>query len=230
MTNLKSRSNIFGLNRRGFTLIEILLAVTLFAIVTSAAYGIFSLGIQIWKRTQGRSPVERKAILAVEKMGRDIRTTLKTKKPESFVLGSKLPEFKGTNAEFNLPALISRVDSKGQTRVQYGEVFYQWNSKTKELCRGTQGPSDSYLDSKPDCKTVAKEIEKLKFQYWLYSKTGSSLAWYDEWTFERNDLPRAVQIAFEITPKLKGERTGVRRQYRQTYLIPVAGKTATLNG
>lgn len=225
----RSFSTLIRSNGKGFTLIEILLAVTLFAIVTSAAYGIFSAGIQIWKRTQGRSPVERKAILALEKMGRDIRMTLKMKDSKTLTLGSKSPEFMGTNYSFNLPAVISRLDSKGKLSRQSGEIFYQWNSKTRELCRGIKGATDYYLDKQPVCQTLAREIEKLKFQYWLYSKIGGSLAWYDEWNSAKNGLPRAVQVTVEITSKLKGERTGIKRKYRQTFLIPVAGTLTSAN-
>lgn len=208
-----------GKGQSGFTLLETLLSVTLFAIVMTSSFGVFSMGIQIWKRSQGRSVIERQAVLSLERMGRDIRNTLRVaaKKDE---FGKDLPEYEGDSTSFSLPAVISGVDKYGKATTQAGSVSYRLNSNG-ELCRAGKTATDIYLNREPACRALVGSVKKLEFQYLLYVSFTKSYSWYDSWKI-RDGLPFAIRVNLEIDAKLKGERAPLNKKYQQAFLIPVA--------
>lgn len=218
-------TKIFSIRSRvkrqnGFTLLETLLAVTLFAIVISSSYGIFSMGIQIWKRSQGRSLVERKATLALERMGQDVRNAIFTVSSGEAGLSQAEPEFTGNEKSFSLPAIVNVSDKKGIGMNQYGAVMYEWNS-AGELCRRTKSATDLYLRRDSGCRVLAQGIKKLKFEYLLYQKITKSLSWYNSWDL-KDGMPQAVRVNLELEEKMKGERRGIVKKYQRTFLVPVA--------
>ncbi len=206
-------------SHRGFTLLETLLAITLFSIVITSSFGVFSMGIQIWKRSQGRSLVERKVVLALERMGQDVRNTLRVEqKGEGF--GQDLLEYEGTASFFELPAIVKLTDKSGASTRQTGSVIYRLNPNG-ELCRAERSASDFYLQREPACRVLAAEVKKLHFEYLLYRTFTKSYSWYDAWEI-KDGLPQAVRVNLEIEPKLKNEKKGLVKKYQRTFIIPVA--------
>ena len=200
------------MKNRGFTLIEALLAVTLFTIVISSSFAIFSIGIQIWKRTQGASLAERKAVLALEKMGADIRMSLRPKGGQEIKwVGGKM-KFAGDEKGFGLPAIVNVTGRTGARLTQYGRISYQWNS-AGVLCRMTEGATDFYLERKSVCSPAAEHIQRAKFRYWIYDGIGDSFSWHDSWEYSES-LPQAIEVTLELEHK----------EFQQVFFIPAGGK------
>ncbi len=212
--------------KNGFTILETLLAVTLFALVISSAYGVFAGGIQIWKRAQGRLRTERKVVLGLEKMGQEMRTTPQLAPKVTAGLSVK-KEFKygGDSREVTLPAAVSFTGKNGDLLTQYGAVTYRWDSAHKELCRLALSASDLFTGIKPECRVLSGSVERLVFRYWLYSPIGKSYSWYDQWDGE-DGLPQAVEVTLEISPQLRGEKTRVKHEFKRLFILQTAGVPA----
>ena len=206
---------------RGFTLMETLLALTIFAIVVAGSFGVFHMGIQIWKRSQGKQAWDRKAVLALEKMGRDVRMTLPAKPPKESLFKKKGPEYSGNNRQFVFPAAVNLTGRQGNLLTEIGTVGYAWDAGKGELCKSVKGASHFYQGQEPPCQVVAKGLERFKFQYWVSRGITKSYSWYDEWN-PRDGLPRALRVSFEISFR-NPNGTSVRKNYKQTFLIPAAG-------
>ena len=211
---LKAQGSRKFLKSPGFTMIEVLLAVTLFTLVISASYGIFSMGMQIWRRSQGRLAFERKAVFALEKMARDFRTAVRTE--------DKKNKGRGSVSDITVPALV-KVKIKEDEMIQYGFVHYGFNSGTREICRSEISASDISSGSEPPCRVIAPHVQSLKFRYLIYDKVGDSYSWYDEWG-EENEIPLAVEITLELESRLKNEKSPARSAYQRVVLIPVGEK------
>lgn len=202
--------------QKGFTLMEVLLAVTLFTIIISSSYGIFRVGMQIWKRAQGRSVVERKALFALERMGQDLRQALRTSKEKY--------KGEGNGTSFSLPSLIPIRTGKIEM-TQYGFIRYRYDSSHKELCRSEISATDLYRQKESICKPIANHIQFLRFRYLVYDGVGESYSWYDEWEKkEKEEVPLAVEIQMDLEATLKGEKLPHPRTLRKKILIPVGEK------
>ena len=207
---------------RGFTLMEMLLAVTLFAIVMASGFGVFRMGLQIWQRMQGRSSLERKTVLTLEKMGRDLRAAIRIPAQKE-ALGKQNIEYAGSNSEFNFPAIVTKFGKKGGETTQTGRITYRFESSSETLCKKLENATDFYLKRAVPCEPVVQQVQSLKFRYWLYDKIGKEYDWYDEWDASRG-LPKAVSLLLVQNPKLKGGQNSSKEEYHQTWFIPSGGE------
>lgn len=202
---------------RGFTLIEALLAVTLVAVISLSAVSVFSLGLQIWKRTRQMNRLERKAVLALEKMGADLRSAVRfTQVQDTFSIQSKTKiEFKGTPVQIMIPAVLlpqSPSDLGG-----YARKTYRWDSAKRELCRSTEKASDLYRKSVPSCDVIAGNVTKFRIHYRLSSGFSGSYSWYDNWD-GTGGLPLGIEIEMEVSPE-----TGTEKKiFKRLIVIPSA--------
>lgn len=218
----------FAQRQEGFTLMEALLAVLLFMLVAASSIGIFSQGLGIWKRSQGISRLEKKAILALEKMAQDIQNTLRLKETKA-QLGEREPEIGGNRKGFKLPSRVSFQSRKGGTVKQIGTVFYEWKSPSKTLCRGQESATDLFLERNPECLTLATSIESFQCRYYLYTGLGNSYSWYDEFTYDAEEgLPLAVEIKLTVSDKSKGGRPAEKKTFERLILLPVGGKPTSI--
>lgn len=203
-------------NKRGFTLMELLLAATILTVVMSSSYSIFWMGLQIWKFSRGRGNVEKKIVLALEKMGKDLRSAVRVSDENRKTRGS------GNQTEVRIPSMI-RQETAREELTQYGYVVYRWESARHSLCRQEITASDIYKRSQPPCKEVAAFIRNFQMKYLIYEGVGEAYSWYDSW--DENDMtPLAVEIRIDMDPLLKGEKVPFERSYHKVVFIPTGEK------
>ncbi len=174
------------------------------------------MGLQIWKFTRGRGNVEKKVVLALEKMGRDLRSTIRI--PDS---DTKSHGF-GNRAEIHIPSII-RIRSAHEDTAQYGLIVYRWESSHKTLCRQELTATDFYRHNQPPCVEVAGSIRDFQMKYLIYEGVGEAYSWLDSWD-EKDMAPLAVEIRLEIEPVLKGEKDSFLRSYHKIIFIPAGEK------
>lgn len=205
---------------RGFTLMEMILAAALFVIVSVSSFSIFSMGLKIWKRARDISKTERRAVLALEKMGQDLRGMVRiVPKPEGqFTMNEKVSfEYKGSAKEVQIPSAY--VPGEHPVMGGYGRTTYQWDSAKKGLCRSQETAADLYEEKKQDCRVLAVGVERFQLRYWLPSGLEDSYSWYDSWD-PKEALPLAVEIQLELKPETQ---YGTKRVYKKTVVVPVGG-------
>ena len=208
-------------NQKGFTLMEVIIAATLFAVIISSAYGIFSMGIQIWRRTQGRSLEDRRIILAFERMGRDIRQCLRLPE-QSEGLGKRVLTFQGDATSFEIPGFVQFVNKRKQEMIQPGTIRYEWDRSKNSLCRQALSTTDHYLRRSPDCAVIAGAIKKARFEYLMYNTFTKGYSWYDDWKSD-DGLPQAIKVTIEMMPN-KQLRAFIKPTiYERSFYVPVGG-------
>ncbi len=205
-------------NQRGFTLMETLLAAALFAIIMTSGFSVFQMGLQIWKRTQGSSKMERKVLLTFEKMGRGLRSAMRVPLPQE-ILGKQEIEYGGNHAGFSFPAMVTKASKQGELITQTGKISYRFESSSQTLCRINENASDFYLKKNVPCEALVQGVQSVKFQYWLYDKIGKEYDWYEEWDTKRG-MPQAVRISLTVP----AVQNSPKKEYHQTWLIPAGGE------
>ena len=206
----------------GFTLMETLLAVTLFAIVITSSCGVFLMGIQIWKRTTGDSRYERKVYMALEKMQTDIQAALPVPPAEDLVFKEdKEMKFKGDEKAFLFPAALPGENEKGESIYQTGGVGYAWNSSQQVLCRQTLTAGDFFLRKEPVCKNVLGGVRRASFEYLVPNSAMKSYSWYRDWS-GKDGIPRALRISLEVLPK--DPKKNPAKIFSKTFWVPVSDK------
>ena len=184
-------------NKRAFTLIELLLTMAIFAVVSLAVYSTFSQGLKVWKRANQMNIGERKVLLKVEKLARQIRQAFNHK--DIALLGEK--------EKIAFPQVVN---------YEIVRLTYAFDAGSQEIMLASERLSDIIKEEEkkdtPELKfqSYLAKVENLSFSYLVYDIQEKSFIWKDEWTDKK--LPLAVKINLTINGKIQ----------TSTIFIPVA--------
>lgn len=170
-------------NNKAFTLVELLIAVSIFSVVSIAIYSAFNSGATVMRRIKNIDLKLQKILLKAERINRELREQPACRKPL----------FSGTKSKISFAANIDYFpnrltyyfdDSKGALM----RVFDKLDKIITE-----EGNVDSELKSKP--QVFLSDVLEVKFEYLYLDLKKNEYVWTDEWA--QNYLPVAVK--FTIT-------------------------------
>ena len=197
-------------SRRGFTLLELLVAAALAAVVASAVAVLFGRGLAAWQQANGR--LER--LFGIQKglnrLGEELRN--------SVFLESADPPFTGekNRIQFYLAQAPDRL-----VKVTYA---LSREKGTSAWIREQQKYPSSSEEAEPS-KRIVMPVSDFSLQYgYLKQEEGApTLRWEESWDVsQQKQLPRLVQVRVET----KDRRLGIRT-VRRVWWIPqgVLGST-----
>ncbi|PIV32157.1 MAG: type II secretion system protein GspJ [Lysobacterales bacterium CG02_land_8_20_14_3_00_62_12] len=173
----------------GFTLIEILVAVLIFALMSAAAYG----GVEALLRSR-LALAERARALAqlqtcIGRLQRDLRQALP--RPTLNGFGEPVPALLGQRATIELTrAGLANPLGAARSRSEH----LRWQLKDQQLLRQQYSVLDRAANSAPVSLPMLDQVSRLEFRY----LDGND--WRAQWprpnttTTSINQLPRAVEI------------------------------------
>jgi len=174
----------------GFTLLELLIAITLLSLLLAALFGGLRLGARAWERSEER--LDESARLQV------VQNFLRERLTEAYPLtaedqtGRLRLAFEGTADALRfvtvMPAylgtgfaeLVLEVDDRSETR----DLVVQW--RRFEL-------SPQLDDQEPQVKVLLADIEGLEIAYYGALARGEPILWYERWR-EVMALPQLVRL------------------------------------
>ncbi len=96
----------------GFTLVELLIALTIFSVISLGLYSTFSSGISVWRRSEDANRIYQEARLALEQMAREIKSVV------AYDFSDKYPEIKAFEGDENKFSFLIAANS-GLKRVSF---------------------------------------------------------------------------------------------------------------
>ncbi len=179
----------------GFTLVETLVVLTIFAIIGVGIAGSLAAGMKIWFRAKSASASSLDVLSALETVSRDLRQAV-----------NNIPAvgFEGKAQE------ISFLTFQGDTAVK---VNYKFEATQKALIRREMDLKDALsekLQGKYKEKQVAS-LDEFSFGYLYFDQDKEEYTWAPEWKKEQGVFP-----AVQLKAKLKDE-AGTK-----TVFIPVS--------
>jgi general secretion pathway protein J len=184
-----------GTSSAGFTLLELLIAITLLGLLMVALFGGLRLGARAWERSEERLD-EVARLQVVENFLRDriaqayplvaedetsaSRLTFEGQ-PDGLRFVTLMPEHLGTGfAEFT----VAVVDHAGGR-----DLVAQW--------RRVEDPSDALEavreDEEPQVKLLLEGVESLELAYYGAPGRGEPIAWREQW-LEARALPDLIRV------------------------------------
>jgi len=185
--------------KKGFTLIELLLASAMSAVIGLAVYSTFYMGMSVWRRAGAVSLQDKKRLIRVERLRKDLRQT--------FVFrGDEIP-FEGTNTTVSFPAIVNSSVVR---------LVYSFDPKNRAVRRGVQGlPEIIAAKTKeekpaPSWAPFLEGVDDARVAYFSFDPAKGAYRWKGSWE-EKDSLPRAVR--FTIT--FPGNET-----FNETVFVP----------
>lgn len=188
--------------RRGFTLIEILIATSIFSVVILSLYAAFRTGISSYRRLDSAFNIYQTARILFNRMETDLKN--------SFIYSEGNSKFQGTNSALQF---FSVVDSFAEGKRVENVSRIKYYLEEDALKRASQqGLGALEADTEIQGEEIASNIKEFLLQY-AYSKDVKDrpFDWLDSWPQESDpdsikNVPIAVQIKLKLIEKDKANR------------------------
>jgi len=183
----------------GFTAVELIVAVCIFSMMAFAAYSALSVGLNAYKRIKGFAGSQNDALLAFEKIERDISNT--------FMINGI--EFTGSASSVSFP------DTSGAAGPVVKTTYY-FDAEAGNLIRQEQAYAAAMKKSEEEGITSVElsPLKELKFEYCRYDEEKEACEWKDRWSGTEPPIAVKVEAAFDSG----GKTVKVKR----IVLIPVS--------
>ncbi|MFH0985425.1 MAG: prepilin-type N-terminal cleavage/methylation domain-containing protein [Candidatus Omnitrophota bacterium] len=195
--------------KAGFTLVELLVVISLMALIGMALYAMFGSGIGMMRRVS-HSEVAEDVSVFLEKLDREV---------SSQVLFHGIP-FDGQEASLSFPSRVG-LDKRALLNKGIGRVSYFWDEWHRTFARRQENLSQ--IQQKEEIRAVPMlgNVARVKFQYFVYIKNKQTFEWVETWNASENagQIPSAVKVEFECS----GEDG--RHVFERTLAIPIANIT-----
>jgi prepilin-type N-terminal cleavage/methylation domain-containing protein len=168
--------------RQGFSLIEMIVALVITAVLSGAVYTTFSQGIRLWSRgSKDRS--EWRTHLFLEKFTTELRNAFMDPKWN----------FQGNKNALALATVVH--EGVLQDRLVY--LKYRYDPKSRRL-DFQQNSFEEAFSAKPISKPFRPALEKVQafeLEYYTYDPSAKGYRWYSTWN--RNCFPETLKVTIE---------------------------------
>lgn len=193
------------LSRKGFTLFELLITITLLCIVVVILSGALRLGIRAWEKGEARVADIQAPIRVLELIGRQIASTLPHQIKKG---GTTVALFNGEAARLEFVSLsaLSTIRDAGAVHVVYR---LHENTETKEESLFVfEEPLWAYSstdkktgDETGNWREMLSGVASLSFEYGARTETADELSWTKEWRADKQKgIPAAIRVNVETGP------------------------------
>jgi prepilin-type N-terminal cleavage/methylation domain-containing protein len=204
-----TRSRCGASGRAGFTLIEILISISLFALVAGICYAAFHLGIRAVAKGEGAVVTAQRLRVATDVLIRQVKSAAAA---PACVDGDTYPYFEGS------PTKMSFVTDAGQL-LGGGRAFVTYAIGPDAQCAALHATSPCLIldeTSEVDCATLGGKgaaatvrasaaiidgFRSLGLQYCSLEESEDHCVWKSTWSYvDEEALPPAVRITIEGLP------------------------------
>jgi len=211
--------------KKGFTLLELLIAVTIFSIAAVVLYSTLYTGIRVMRRSDELSKVHQELRITTEMVALDLRNSLLApiaEVPTEDLVTEGVEEeeepiyfFKGDEKGFDFTTLIDTVSADTAVKRQICNVRYYFDAEKGGLARKVRSQSTGFADRPEDSEVLISVLEDMEVSYSYEGEDEDSPPlWLSEWEVEE-----AVPLGVKIKFKLKG--MGRLKDITKVVLIPV---------
>ena len=155
--------------RKAFTLIELLIAVSILSVCAGVVFSTFSVGLNTWRRISGYNLKEREVILFLKKIEQELRN--------SFAFANI--KFEGEQQRITFPSLV--WDEKREVYVP-GQISYSFNPREKMLTRGEKTYYTLFSSAGKEGGKRIMAVEQVNFAYYFYHKDAHNYGWGENYT------------------------------------------------
>ncbi len=174
--------------RAGFTLVELLVTLSLMTVIFGVLFSMMSGGLQVWQRLQCGVRQEHEIYFALDQ----VRRGLHAAHPFEFIL------FKGSNERLEFPALIEAGDTEEEDRIpEPGRVSYYFDRSRSLFCKSERLYRGLRRNTRAEvCKPLAQNVEKVKFTYTGYNSKSENLSTSGYWSDKVPPISVRIELEY----------------------------------
>ena len=199
---------------RGFTFIELIIAVAIFAVIAVSIYSTFNAGIRMWMKTSPMIEADQSLRIFFNTASLDLKNSVayypkpagsaSSFAPTSFAsFGTEEPmNFEGEQDRISFMTVMNVSSSDGSMRGEITRVAYVYDKANKAVKRLLATKREGFDETKAAAVEMLSNVDEKDFGFkYCYKSSTSSVSdyeyeWYDTWEGEKNKrkIPRGVKI------------------------------------
>jgi len=171
---------------KGFTLVEILIALAILAMIVASTFTIFRSASKSWQKGELRSERYQNARNAMSRMSLEIS--------QAVINSSALCKFRGDKNRLSFISLVSQ----GAGMFEFSEVEYWLDSPRRTLMRNDEVDPDYDFTTYGHSDVLSDNVSELEFSYY------NGALWLEAWNSGEDPspgLPKAVKIKIKVEDK-----------------------------
>lgn len=182
--------------KNGFTLLELLLAISISALVLVSAYSGLRIGWMSYQRLDGQIQSYQSLRSGFFRLAKDLGNSFLSDANDD-----RRAAFSGAQREMSFATLVRSKNKEGITYIEAAKVFYRFEEKN--LLRAyIKGKDMLNPDLKPEFEVFLTDLTAITFSYAARESAGpASLSWKDSYD-SKTMLPAAVRL--QLTQAQKG--------------------------
>jgi prepilin-type N-terminal cleavage/methylation domain-containing protein len=200
---------LFLSRRRGLTLMEMLVTVSLVALIGMTVFATLNNGIKLWQVVNVAWP-KADAALFFEKLTQELENV--------FVLDRS--SFQGDNATMTFPTSLKDLRRPGTWSM--GAVRYAFDEKAQVLTRAAMTVSDIFEDRSPAPAVVFDHVPLACFAYYYFDTQTKEHAWSDKWPPEITEGAAVPKWPLAVKLRFQWEQKGVVYDFENIFPVPLA--------
>ncbi len=179
----------------GFTLLELLIAMTLMGMILVMVYGGLRLGMRSWEAGQVRVEAVDDMRLVQEFIRRQLRQTVVTFRSDGF--GERVVAFEGDAAQLNLVApMLAYLGLGGLYFIQFDVI--QENETDHLRVRWWPFRADGFEDDDESEESILlSDVSDFEWSYFGSEESGQDPEWYQRWE-SQTQYPRLVRLRLDV--------------------------------
>jgi general secretion pathway protein J len=189
------------LNRQfGFTLVELLLSLSILSIILVVVLGALRIGVRSWEKGENVLSIQQRSRTILDQLTRQLTSASVLMRAQE---EQPLVTFAGNSQSIEFTSSLPLI-----SRIQFGPVHVKYvvetepSGKKRLLLYEKNITAEDYLSERPlrfdtDALVLIGELEDLRFEYVGNARDGPDLNWTSSWRSQKStDLPRAVRITY----------------------------------
>jgi general secretion pathway protein J len=197
------RTDDAGSNERGFTLLEIVIAVTLVALMAVALWSVFRISLTSWTRGTGFIDANQRHRSVLDLVNKQMASTFGPIAPIDLQTGGAIyPIFLGKSNSVQFVSLSSLrfMENPGLTMVSYDVVTDDQGTyslvEREEIYRGLDPSRQSIFDRNDEVvTTIFENLISFSFEYFDSGSNQRPAGWVPEWSGrDVGRLPEAISM------------------------------------
>jgi general secretion pathway protein J len=225
-------NTLFNGTEDGFTLLELIVTLTILTIIVVLAFGAFRLGIKAWETGDERVDFFYRMKYLVDLMGKEISSI----HPYYFQQDNKNEDKKlAFQGQPNLISFISSTKSSDLSlptdKLRKVSFYFEEDKKllimTEEIIQ-LYNPFSKTGKKKIRSITLSKDISDLRFRYYVLNSVNSDIENDGEWVanfssnekdINKDNLPRAVEVTIATQTQKEGINKKIETFYLPSFII-----------
>ena len=190
---------------KGFTFVELIVAVTLFAIIAASVYAVFGTGLRVWRKMNPVVENNQSVRGFFFTIDRDLKNMVAYQKDGA--------NFKGDATRVSFMTLVEVSGTNAPLHSELAQVVYFLDKDTRMIKRLVATREEGLDETKSKAEVMLKGVDEKDFRFEYGSKAtstgpGSMYDWKDKWE-EEAKIPRGVKIKLNGFVKMVFIPTGM---------------------